>query len=65
MIVVIRTVFRENNKYYPHVFLRELLYNYSKGLKCTIMIELTFLNQLMLIRQANQNNVMFATIGIY
>ena len=26
MIVVVRTVFHENNKYYPHVFLDECLY---------------------------------------
>ena len=27
MIIVFRAVFHENNKYYPHVFLGEYLYN--------------------------------------
>ena len=26
MIIVVRVVFHENNKYYPHVFLDECLY---------------------------------------
>ena len=33
--------------------------------KCYIYTELTFLNELMLIKQANQKSVMFFTIGIF
>ena len=33
--------------------------------KCYISIELTFLKELMLIRQVNQVSVIFATIGIF
>ena len=29
MIIVTRTVFDENNKYYPQVFLDDCLYNYE------------------------------------
>ena len=32
--------------------------------KCYIMIELTFLKELMLIRQANQKSVIFVAVGI-
>ena len=42
--MVVRAIFYENNKYYPQVFLDDFF----------IMIELIFLKQLMLIRQANQ-----------
>ena len=31
--------------------------------KCYVLIELMFLKALMLIRQANQSNAIFATIG--
>ena len=47
--IVVRAIFYENNKYYPQVFLDDFF----------IMIELIFLKQLMLIRQANQKSVMF------
>ena len=33
--------------------------------KCYISIELTFLKELMLIRQANQKSAIFVTIGIF
>ena len=32
--------------------------------KCYVMIELTFLKEMMLIRQANQRSAIFVTIGI-
>ena len=44
--MVVRAIFYENNKYYPQVFLDDFF----------IMIELIFLKQLMLIRQANQKS---------
>ena len=59
--IVIRAVFLENNKYYSQVFLDECLY---KIWKCYIMIELTFLMELILVKQAHQKGVMFVTIGI-
>ena len=49
--IVIKAVFHENNKYYSQVFLDECLY---KLLKYCIMIELTFLNEIMLIKQVHQ-----------
>ena len=33
--------------------------------KCYIKIELTFLKELMLVKQANQKSAMFVTIGIF
>ena len=33
--------------------------------KCCILIELTFLKELMLIKQANQMSTIFVTIGIF
>ena len=44
------------------VFLDEYLYEIQK---CYIMIQLTFLKDLMLIKQVHQNSVMFVTIGIF
>ena len=41
--IVVKAVFYENNKYYLQVFLD----------KCYIVIELTFLKELMLIKQAH------------
>ena len=53
MIVVVRAVFHENNKYYLQVFLDARL------------IELMFLKELMLIKQGNQKSALFVTIGIF
>ena len=33
--------------------------------KCYIIIELTFLEGLILVKKANQNNVIFITIGVF
>ena len=59
--IVGRATFHENNKYYPQVFLDECFHEIWK---CYIMIELTFLNELMLIKQEHQKSVIFVTIGI-
>ena len=40
MIIVVRAIFHESNKYYSQVFSDECLY---KTLKCYIMRKLTFL----------------------
>ena len=46
----------------PIVFLRRMFMEFIK--KCYIRIELTFLEELMLIKQAHQKSVIFITIGI-
>ena len=48
MVIVFRSVFHEDHKYYPKVFIDECLYNYKRY----ILIELTFLKVVILIRQA-------------
>ena len=53
VIIVVRPAFHEANKYYCQVFLDECLHK----LQIYIMIELTFLKELMLRRQANQKTV--------
>ena len=54
---------------------KDVLINYLKimiiikfffiNYKCSIMIELTFLKELMLIRQFHQKSKIFVTIGIF
>ena len=46
----------------PIVFLRRMFMEFIK--KCYIRIELTFLKELMLIKQAHHKSVIFITIGI-
>ena len=60
--IAVRVTFHESNKYYPQVFLDECLYKIKK---CYIIIESTFLKELMLIKQAHQKSVMFVTTGIF
>ena len=60
MVIVFRALFYGNNKS-PQVFLDECLY---KIWKCYIMIELTFLKELMLIKEVYQKRGIFVTIGI-
>ena len=60
MIIVAMVVFHENNKYYTQVFLVVYI-NY----KCYILIELTFLEELMLIGQVNQKVATFVTIDVF
>ena len=61
IIIVVRAIFYENNKYYPQVFLDECLYKLSK---CYIMKELLFLKGFLLIKQVHLKSVIFVTIGI-
>ena len=44
------------SKYYPQVFLNECLYQIYK---CYIMIEFTFVKEVILIKLVNQKSVMF------
>ena len=61
LVIDVRAIFYENNKYYPQVFIDECLY---KTQKCYIMIQLRFLKELTLIKQAHQKSVIFVAIGI-
>ena len=65
MTIVVRAVSHKNNRYYRQAFLDECLYKLRKIEKSYISIELTFLKELMLIRQANRKSRIFATIGIF
>ena len=63
MIIIVRTVFHENNKYYPQVSLEECLYKLRIIWKCYIFIELMFVKESKL-KQVHQKSVIFVTIGI-
>ena len=65
MTIVFGAIFQENNKYYSQVFLDERLYLLLIIYKGYILKELMFLKELMLIRQRNQKNVIFATACIF
>ena len=52
MIIVARAVFHDNDKYYSQFFLDECRCILWIIQKCSILIELTFLKELMLIKQA-------------
>ena len=60
-LTVVRSVFKEDGKYYPQVFLDECLYELQK---CYNIKELMFQKELTSINQTNQNNVCFVIIGI-
>ena len=59
MTITIRSVFEEDGKRYPQVFLDDTLYKLNM-LECLNTTELIF----MLIKQVCQKNVIFVTIGI-
>ena len=67
MIIVVRAVFHENNKYYPQVFLHECLYELwiMNNMKMPYFERTDVLKELILIKQVHQKSVMFATIGIF
>ena len=52
--IIVRTVFEEDGKYYPQIFLDECLYEVQK---CYNMKELISLKELLLISQINQRSV--------
>ena len=68
LIILIKSVANNNeNKYYYNIFLEKGSYKDKLMFvcyKCYIMIELTFLKELMLIKQVHQKSVMFVTTGI-
>ena len=65
MIIVVRAIFHENNKYYSQVSPDELLYELKKISKCYIMTEMMFLKEFILEKQVHQSSVIFVTIGIF
>ena len=65
---LIQSVANKNkNKYCYNIFFEKSLYK-DKWIfayyKCNIMIELTFLKELLLIRQVHQKTMIFDTFGI-
>ena len=52
LTMIVRSVFKDKDKFYAHVYLDKLLY------------ELIFQKKLMLIKQMHQKNMIFVTIGI-
>ena len=74
VIILIKSVFnKDKNKYYYNIFWEKGSSELSKNNdneffidnKCCINIEITFLKELMLIKQVHQKSVIFATIGIF
>ena len=68
IIILIKSVVNKNkNKYYYNVYLEKDLYK-DKWMfvyfKYYIMIALTFLKELILIKQVHQKSAIFVTIGI-
>ena len=63
MILTIRSVFEENGKLYPQVFLNDTLHELNIQ-KCLHRKELIFQKGLILIKQIYPKNVIFVTIGI-
>ena len=61
MIVVVRAVFHENNKYYPQAFLMNVYVSYKRYM----LIELTFERKIMLIKQMNKKSAIFFIVGIF
>ena len=61
MVLVVRAIFWENNKYYQQVSLDECPYEIQKWY---IMIELTIPKESVLIKQVHWTNAIFATTGI-
>ena len=59
--IIVRTVFEEDGKYYPHFSLDKCLYELWK---CCSTIELIFQKELTLIKQVSQKNVCFVLTGI-
>ena len=56
MTVIIRSLFEEDSKFYPQLFLDDTLYELSK---CYRTKELMFQKELILIKQVRQKNVSF------
>ena len=72
VIIHIKLVWNKDQNYYSYnIFLEKCPYQLSENnymlyiTICYIMIELTFLKELMLIRKANQKNAIFVSTGIF
>ena len=55
---------KNKNNYCYNIFLEKASYKLPKN-KCYIMIELTFLKELMLVKQVHEKSVIFVTVGIF
>ena len=62
MVIVVRAVFYEGNRYYWQIFLDTFLYESKTIQNCYIMIELTFLNVLILTRQVHQKSIIESVV---
>ena len=60
MTIIIRSVFNEDGKFYPQLFLDDALFELQK---CYNIKRLMSQKELMQIKQVHQNNVSFLTIG--
>ena len=72
VIIIIKSVWnKDKNNYYYNIFLEKASYkfpkkySFCKKYKCYILIELTFLKELILIKQVQQKSVLFVTIAIF
>ena len=71
VVILIKSVFdKDRNNYYYNIFLEKASNELPKNsfcikYKCYIMIELTFLKELILTKQVHQKTVIFFTIGIF
>ena len=61
LTTVVRSVFKEDGKFYPQTYLDECLYELQK---CCNMKNLMFQKELTLIKQVHQKNVCLVIIGI-
>ena len=61
MTIVIRSVFSEDGKFYPQLFLDDTLYELQK---CYSIKKIIFQKELMQRKQMHQKNLSFVTIGI-
>ena len=67
IILIKLAINKSENKYYYNIFserapIKYIIFVYYE---CYIMIQKTFLKELMLIKQTHQKSIMFVTINIY
>ena len=62
MVIVVRAVFYEGNRHYWQIFLDTFLDESKTIQNCYIMIELMFLNVLILTRQVHQKSIIESVV---
>ena len=67
IVIVIRSVFNDNNKYYPQILLDKFFYKLTEYIlfKCYILIKMMFMKVLMLMRQVHLKSLLFVIIFIF